>query len=117
MTPREIVIEAMARLIQQSSSCMRCPARSTEKVGPDCCQWDFAAVQLDALLSALPGLGLKVVPVEATKEQWDFVWVSCTSGHHPNITDKVSIHDLRAFFYEMARSFHELCPDALGGGK
>jgi len=125
MTPRETMIEAMARTILWNA--WPIPEGKIDsdffdlmkKANPE--WWAInqqdATTALNALLAALPALGLKVVPVEATKEQWDAVLVSCTSGYHPNITDKVSIQDLRTFFYEMARSFHEIRSDLLGGGE
>ena len=65
MTPRETVIEAMARAVcAEEGHNPDMPLRDGARVA-----WKnyvpSATAALDAFLAALPGLGLKVVPVEA----------------------------------------------------
>ena len=87
MTPRETVIEAAAKAI---CATFRMPSNKHT----DCFSWDglflwddlleeernafraTARTHLDAILAALPGLGLKVVPVEATAKMMREFWLA-----------------------------------------
>lgn len=69
-TPRATLIEAMARSI---NDWITTPPFEWENLHPaarDRMTW-AATDALDALLAALPGLGLRVVPVDATTEMID----------------------------------------------
>ena len=112
MTPRETVIEAMAKAI---CATFRMPSNKHT----DCFSWDglflwddlleeernafrvTARTHLDAILAALPDLGLKVVPVEAT--QWMRTQGDC--GFESNSVT------------ETWRRMLAAAPDPLGGGE
>ena len=92
MTPRETVIEAMARAIWESES-MRATGKPRRVDWSDASPQDqmrcraSATTALNALLATLPALGLKIVPIEADEamaEAWAGASVDTASAGLPD---------------------------------
>ena len=115
MTPRETVIEAMAKAVCDT---FRMPSDKHT----DCFSWAdlleeerdafraTARTHLDALLAALPGLGLKVVPVEATPDM-NIAGGLAWSAELPN--SETYVDCAHACYAAMLAA----APDPLGGGE
>ena len=118
MTPREKVIEAAAKAI---CATFRMPSNKHT----DCFSWDglflwddlleeernafraTARTHLDAILAALPGLGLKVVPVEATEV------MLAAGGKDANVFTDRGLGGTGGIYRAMIAA----TPDLLGTGK
>ena len=125
MTPRETVIEAAAKAI---CATFRMPSNKHT----DCFSWDdlflwddlleeernafrvTARTHLDAILAALPDLGLKIVPIEADEaiaEAWAGASIDTASAGLPD--NEVNMLHAQSNWSAMIAA----APDLLGTGK
>jgi len=114
MTPRETVIEAMARAVcAEEGHNPDMPLRDGARVA-----WKnyvpSATAALNALLSALPDLGLKIVPIEADEamaEAWAGASIDTASAGLPD--NEVNMLHAQSDWSAMIAA----APDPLGTGK
>jgi len=122
MTPREKVIEAMARAVvldgrtrmdgsevYHSVDALKEQDPSLWSSGQEC-----ATDALDALLATLPALGLKIVPIEADEamaEAWAGASIDTASAGLPD--NEVNMSDAQSDWSAMLAA----APDLLGGGE
>ena len=114
MTPREAVIEAMARAVcAEEGHNPDMPLRDGARVA-----WKnyvpSATAALNALLTALPALGLKIVPIEADEamaEAWAGASIDTASAGLPD--NEVNMLHAQSDWSAMLAA----APDALEGEK